>query len=93
MQMQVHEGYRVVEEAPPPIGTEKRPVARTGKKPLAHYSSLVRVLGSDMKTSEDPAAQVQRERPVYDFSDLCFIVSGLRFEPSEVWELIVTISV
>lgn len=61
LQMQVHEGYRVVEEAPPPIGTEKRPVARTGKKPLAHYSSLVRVLGSDMKTSEDPATQVQRE--------------------------------
>lgn len=80
LQMQVHEGYRVVEEALPPIGTEKRPVARTGKKPLAHYSSLVRVLGSDMKTPEDPATQVQRERPIYDFSDLCFIVSGLRFE-------------
>ncbi|XP_043323598.1 next to BRCA1 gene 1 protein isoform X5 [Cervus canadensis] len=57
LQMQVHEGYRVVEEALPPIGTEKRPVARTGKKPLAHYSSLVRVLGSDMKTPEDPATQ------------------------------------
>uniref|UniRef100_A0A8C2PKV6 Next to BRCA1 gene 1 protein n=1 Tax=Capra hircus TaxID=9925 RepID=A0A8C2PKV6_CAPHI len=57
LQMQVHEGYCVVEEAPPPIGTEKRPVARTGKKPLAHYSSLVRVLGSDMKTPEDPATQ------------------------------------
>lgn len=61
LQMQVHEGYCVVEEAPPPIGTEKRPVARTGKKPLAHYSSLVRVLGSDMKTPEDPATQVRRE--------------------------------
>ncbi|XP_060251685.1 next to BRCA1 gene 1 protein isoform X11 [Ovis aries] len=57
LQMQVHEGYCVVEEAPPPIGTEKRPVARTGKKPLAHYSSLVRVLGSDMKTPEDPTTQ------------------------------------
>ncbi|XP_065764838.1 next to BRCA1 gene 1 protein isoform X5 [Muntiacus reevesi] len=57
LQMQVHEGYCVVEEALPPIGTEKRPVARTGKKPLAHYSSLVRVLGSDMKTPEDPATQ------------------------------------
>nr|XP_020742200.1 next to BRCA1 gene 1 protein isoform X5 [Odocoileus virginianus texanus] len=57
LQMQVHEGCRVVEEAPPPNGTEKRPVARTGKKPLAHYSSLVRVLGSDMKTPEDPATQ------------------------------------
>uniref|UniRef100_A0A8C6EC51 NBR1 autophagy cargo receptor n=1 Tax=Moschus moschiferus TaxID=68415 RepID=A0A8C6EC51_MOSMO len=57
LQMQVHEGYRVVEGAPPPIGTEKRSIARTGKKPLAHYSSLVRVLGSDMKTPEDPATQ------------------------------------
>ncbi|XP_006042679.1 next to BRCA1 gene 1 protein isoform X6 [Bubalus bubalis] len=57
LQMQVHEGCRVGEEAPPPTGTEKRPVARTGKKPLAHYSSLVRVLGSDMKTPEDPATQ------------------------------------
>ncbi|XP_007177798.2 next to BRCA1 gene 1 protein isoform X2 [Balaenoptera acutorostrata] len=57
LQMQVHEGYRVVYEAPPPVGAEKRPVARTGKKPLAHYSSLVRVLGSDMKTPEEPAAQ------------------------------------
>uniref|UniRef100_A0A8C9CA98 Next to BRCA1 gene 1 protein n=2 Tax=Phocoena sinus TaxID=42100 RepID=A0A8C9CA98_PHOSS len=57
LQMQVHEGYRVVYEAPPPVGAEKRPVPRTGKKPLAHYSSLVRVLGSDMKTPEEPAAQ------------------------------------
>ncbi|XP_068385853.1 next to BRCA1 gene 1 protein isoform X2 [Eschrichtius robustus] len=57
LQMQVHEGYRVVYEAPPPVGAEKRPVARTGKKPLAHYSSLVRVLGSDVKTPEEPAAQ------------------------------------
>ncbi|XP_070629656.1 next to BRCA1 gene 1 protein isoform X4 [Bos indicus] len=57
LQMQVHEGCRVGEEAPPPTGTEKRLVARTGKKPLAHYSSLVRVLGSDMKTPEDPATQ------------------------------------
>ena len=62
LQMQVHEGCRVGEGAPPPPGTEKRPVARTGKKPLAHYSSLVRVLGSDMKTPEDPATQVRRER-------------------------------
>lgn len=62
LQMQVHEGCRVGEGAPPPTGTEKRPVARTGKKPLAHYSSLVRVLGSDMKTPEDPATQVRRER-------------------------------
>lgn len=81
LQMQVHEGYRVVYEAPPPVGAEKRPVARTGKKPLAHYSSLVRVLGSDMKTPEEPAAQVQREWTcLYDFSNLCFIVSSLRFE-------------
>ncbi|XP_028353918.1 next to BRCA1 gene 1 protein, partial [Physeter macrocephalus] len=57
LQMQVHEGYRVVYEAPPPVGAGKRPVARTGKKPLAHYSSLVRVLGSDMKTPEEPEAQ------------------------------------
>ncbi|XP_007449945.1 PREDICTED: next to BRCA1 gene 1 protein [Lipotes vexillifer] len=57
LQMQVYEGYRVVYETPPPVGAEKRPVARTGRKPLAHYSSLVRVLGSDMKTPEEPAAQ------------------------------------
>nr|XP_030695977.1 next to BRCA1 gene 1 protein isoform X2 [Globicephala melas] len=61
LQMQVHEGYRVVYEAPPPVGAEKRPVARTGKKPLAHYSSLVRVLGSDMKTPEEPAAQFREQ--------------------------------
>ena len=64
LQMQVHEGCRVGEEAPPPTGTEKRLVARTGKKPLAHYSSVVGVLGSDMKTPEDPATQVRRERPM-----------------------------
>ncbi|XP_057571061.1 next to BRCA1 gene 1 protein isoform X5 [Hippopotamus amphibius kiboko] len=57
LQMQVHEGCHVVSEATPPVGAEKRPVSRTGKKPLAHYSSLVRVLGSDMKTPEEPAAQ------------------------------------
>lgn len=62
LQMQVHEGSRVADEAllPPPV-PEKRPVVRAGKKPLAHYSSLVRVLGSDLKTPEEPAAQVQRE--------------------------------
>uniref|UniRef100_A0A452VMF9 Next to BRCA1 gene 1 protein n=1 Tax=Ursus maritimus TaxID=29073 RepID=A0A452VMF9_URSMA len=58
LQMQVHEGSRVADEAllPPPV-PEKRPVVRAGKKPLAHYSSLVRVLGSDLKTPEEPAAQ------------------------------------
>ncbi|XP_025717462.1 next to BRCA1 gene 1 protein isoform X3 [Callorhinus ursinus] len=50
LQMQVH-------EAPPPAVPEKRPVVRAGKKPLAHYSSLVKVLGSDMKTPEEPTAQ------------------------------------
>ncbi|XP_020922617.1 next to BRCA1 gene 1 protein isoform X13 [Sus scrofa] len=57
LQMQVHEGYSVVDDAPPRVGAEKRPVVRTGKKPLAHYSSLVRILGSDMKTQEEPIAQ------------------------------------
>ncbi|GAB5581119.1 next to BRCA1 gene 1 protein isoform X1 [Prionailurus iriomotensis] len=57
LQMQVHESSRLVEEAPLPAVAEKRPVVRAGKKPLAHYSSLVRVLGSDMKTSEEPTAQ------------------------------------
>ncbi|VCW66736.1 unnamed protein product [Gulo gulo] len=56
LQMQVHEGSRV-DEALVPAVPEKRPVVRAGKKPLAHYSSLVRVLGSDMKTPEEPAAQ------------------------------------
>lgn len=58
LQMQVHEGYCVVDEAPSAVVAEKQPVSRTGKKPLAHYSSLLRVLGSDMKTSREPAAQV-----------------------------------
>lgn len=58
LQMQVHEGHHVVDETSPPVVAEKRAVARTGKKPLAHYSSLVKVLGSDMKTPEEPAAQV-----------------------------------
>ncbi|CAH6776194.1 next to BRCA1 gene 1 protein isoform X2 [Phodopus roborovskii] len=57
LQMQVHEGYHVVDEEVPQIVVEKQVAARTGKKPLAHYSSLVRVVGSDMKTTEEPAAQ------------------------------------
>uniref|UniRef100_A0A8C9PQU7 NBR1 autophagy cargo receptor n=1 Tax=Spermophilus dauricus TaxID=99837 RepID=A0A8C9PQU7_SPEDA len=57
LQMQVHEGHHVVDETPLPVVAEKRVAARTGKKPLAHYSSLVRVLGSDMKSPEEPAAQ------------------------------------
>ncbi|XP_036051540.1 next to BRCA1 gene 1 protein isoform X3 [Onychomys torridus] len=57
LQMQVHEGCYVVDEAFPQIVVEKKVAAKTGKKPLAHYSSLVRVLGSDMKTTEEPAAQ------------------------------------
>ncbi|XP_029782740.1 next to BRCA1 gene 1 protein [Suricata suricatta] len=57
LQMQVHEGSRLVDETPLPPVAEKRPVVRAGKKPLAHYSSLVRVLGSDMRTPEEPAAQ------------------------------------
>uniref|UniRef100_A0A8I5TSH9 Next to BRCA1 gene 1 protein n=1 Tax=Pongo abelii TaxID=9601 RepID=A0A8I5TSH9_PONAB len=57
LQMQVHEGHHVVDEAPPPVVGAKRLAARAGKKPLAHYSSLVRVLGSDMKTPEDSAVQ------------------------------------
>lgn len=46
LQMQVHEGCGVDDEASPPVVAEQRPVVRAGKKPLAHYSSLVRVLGS-----------------------------------------------
>ncbi|XP_037004525.2 next to BRCA1 gene 1 protein isoform X3 [Artibeus jamaicensis] len=57
LQMQVHEGHRVFDEAPTPAVAEKHPVSRAGKKPLSHYSSLVRVLGADMKTPEEPAAQ------------------------------------
>ncbi|XP_008063638.1 next to BRCA1 gene 1 protein isoform X2 [Carlito syrichta] len=55
LQMQVHEGHHV-DEASPPVVAEKRLTA-AGKKPLAHYSSLVRALGSDMKTPEKPAAK------------------------------------
>ncbi|XP_021067511.1 next to BRCA1 gene 1 protein isoform X2 [Mus pahari] len=57
LQMQVHEGYHVVDEALPKNVVEKQAAARTGKKPLAHYSSLVRVLGSDMKTTEEPTPE------------------------------------
>ncbi|XP_052612230.1 next to BRCA1 gene 1 protein isoform X3 [Peromyscus californicus insignis] len=57
LQMQVHEGSHVVDEAFPQIVVEKQAAARKGKKPLAHYSSVVRVLGSDMKTTEEPVAQ------------------------------------
>lgn len=57
LQMQVHEGYHVVDEAFPQIVVEKQVTARTGKKPLAHYSSVVKVLGSDKKPTEEPAAQ------------------------------------
>ncbi|XP_055983865.1 next to BRCA1 gene 1 protein isoform X1 [Sorex fumeus] len=58
LQMQVHEGYHVIDDTLPPVTIEKRPVSRTGKKPLAHYSSLVRVLGPDMKNPEGPAEQL-----------------------------------
>lgn len=57
LQMQVHEGCHVVDEAFPQIVVEKQATARTGKKPLAHYSSVVKVLGSDKKPTEEPAAQ------------------------------------
>lgn len=76
LQMQVHEGYHVVDKALPPVITEKRPVSRTGKKPLAHYSSLVRVLGSDMKSPEGPAKQVRREWKIF-----------LHFLGVEMWEM------
>nr|XP_004655387.2 next to BRCA1 gene 1 protein isoform X2 [Jaculus jaculus] len=56
LQMQVYEG-RYVDQAPPLVVAEKRATARTGKKPLAHYSSVVRVLGSDMKAPDEPATQ------------------------------------
>lgn len=59
LQMQVHEGYHVVEETSLPVVAEKRVVPQAGKKPLAHRPSLLRVLGSDTKNSETPAAQVR----------------------------------
>lgn len=87
LQMQVHEGCRVVDEAQPPAVAVKQPVARTGKKPLGHYSSLVRVLGSDMKTSEETAAQV-RWAVATVFLTLCLTVSGVRLELFiKDWEL------
>ncbi|XP_004597393.4 next to BRCA1 gene 1 protein isoform X1 [Ochotona princeps] len=57
LQMQVHEGYHVVEETSLPVVAEKRVVPQAGKKPLAHRPSLLRVSGSDTKNSETPAAQ------------------------------------
>ncbi|XP_043856997.1 next to BRCA1 gene 1 protein isoform X2 [Dromiciops gliroides] len=66
LQMNVYERHHTVDEAPQPgykhpqdpSGTEKRSAVRAGKKPLAHYSSLVRVLGSEMKTQEEVTAQL-----------------------------------
>ncbi|XP_068923692.1 next to BRCA1 gene 1 protein isoform X4 [Petaurus breviceps papuanus] len=66
LQMNVYERHHAVDEAPQPgykhpqdpPGTEKRPAVWAGKKPLAHYSSLVRALGSEMKTQEEPTAQL-----------------------------------
>ncbi|XP_072502706.1 next to BRCA1 gene 1 protein isoform X1 [Notamacropus eugenii] len=66
LQMNVYERHHAVDEAPQldykdpqdPCGTEKQPAVRAGKKPLAHYSSLVRALGSEMKTQEEPTAQL-----------------------------------
>ncbi|KAM5274852.1 next to BRCA1 gene 1 protein isoform 2-T2 [Ctenodactylus gundi] len=57
LQMHVYEGDHVVDEVSLPVVAEKRVASRTGKKPLAHYSSLVRVVGSDLKTPEEPAPQ------------------------------------
>ncbi|XP_074079901.1 next to BRCA1 gene 1 protein isoform X1 [Macrotis lagotis] len=65
LQMNVYERHHAVDEAPQPgykhpqdpSGTEKRSSC-SGKKPLAHYSSLVRALGSEMKTQEEPTAQL-----------------------------------
>ncbi|XP_020828284.1 next to BRCA1 gene 1 protein isoform X2 [Phascolarctos cinereus] len=66
LQMNVYERHHAVDEAPQsgykhpqdPPGTEKRPAVRAGKKPLAHYSSLVRALGSEMRMQEEPTAQL-----------------------------------
>ncbi|XP_056672645.1 next to BRCA1 gene 1 protein isoform X4 [Monodelphis domestica] len=63
LQMNVYDRHNVVDETPQPghkelPGTEKRPAVRTGKKPLTHYSSLVRALGSEMKTQEESTAQL-----------------------------------
>ncbi|XP_074117775.1 next to BRCA1 gene 1 protein isoform X7 [Sminthopsis crassicaudata] len=66
LQMNVYERHSTVDETPQPgykhpqdpPGTEKRSTVRAGKKPLAHYSSLVRALGSEMKTQEEPTAQL-----------------------------------
>lgn len=93
LQMQVHEGHHVVDEAFPQIVVEKQAPARKGKKPLAHYSSVVRVLGSDVKTAEEPVAQVCRGWACPPNSNLycrcllhtvCIVIQDLGREPGEV---------
>ncbi|XP_004633861.1 next to BRCA1 gene 1 protein isoform X2 [Octodon degus] len=57
LQMQVHAGPpAAAAEALTPEGAERR-TSRPGKKPLAHYSSLVRVVGPELKSPETPSAQ------------------------------------
>ncbi|KAM6175713.1 next to BRCA1 gene 1 protein isoform 2-T2 [Erethizon dorsatum] len=57
LQMHVHEGRHAGAEAPTPAGAERRSASRMGKKPLAHYSALVRVLGSELRSPETPAPE------------------------------------
>uniref|UniRef100_A0A8C2YU72 Next to BRCA1 gene 1 protein n=1 Tax=Chinchilla lanigera TaxID=34839 RepID=A0A8C2YU72_CHILA len=57
LQMQVHAGHPTAAEAPTLVGAERHSASRPGKKPLAHYSALVRVVGPELRSPETPAAQ------------------------------------
>ncbi|XP_006832765.1 PREDICTED: next to BRCA1 gene 1 protein [Chrysochloris asiatica] len=57
LQMEVHEGCYIMDKGPTPVVSEKQLASRAGKKPLAHYSSLVRILGSDKRPTVESAAQ------------------------------------
>ncbi|XP_075417994.1 next to BRCA1 gene 1 protein [Tenrec ecaudatus] len=57
LQMRVLEGCYLRGEARIPVASERPPATQTGKKPFAHYPSLLRVLGSDMKPPEAPTPQ------------------------------------
>ncbi|XP_010641286.1 next to BRCA1 gene 1 protein isoform X2 [Fukomys damarensis] len=61
LQMQVHEGRphptSTLAPAPALPGAGKHEASRPGKKQLVHYSSVARVVGSDLRRPREPAPQ------------------------------------
>ncbi|XP_063107723.1 next to BRCA1 gene 1 protein isoform X2 [Cavia porcellus] len=57
LQMQVLAGHLAANEAPAVVGAERHSTSPTGKKPLAHYSALVRAMGSELRNPAVPAPE------------------------------------